>query len=196
MAEYEQIKTEVLVIGGGPAGMEAARVSAIRGHDVTLYEKSHRLGGLLPLAAMVKGAHPEDLNSLIDYHARQIKKLGVKIELGKEADPAVVERLKPDLIILDLYFRGEIRWDLLLEMKAFHPQVPVLIFTGCFPPEDLRVHFADAWVRKSLTFMELKQKITPLLDGFKEPEPVREIASAPLANEWFRRHISWRDSLA
>ena len=84
-----------------------------------------------------------------------------------------VERLKPDLIILDLYFRGEIRWDLLLEMKAFHPQVPVLIFTGCLPPEDLRVHFADAWVRKSLFFMELKQKITPLLDGFKEPGPVR-----------------------
>jgi len=43
-----------------------------------------------------------------------------------------VEWLKPDLIILDLYFRGEIRWDLLLEMKAFHPQVPVLIFTGAF----------------------------------------------------------------
>ena len=107
-----------------------------------------------------------------------------------------VERLKPDLIILDLYFRGEIRWDLLLEMKAFHPQVPVLIFTGCLPPEDLRVHFADAWVRKSLIFKELKQKITPFLDGFKEPEPVREIASAPLANEWVRRRISWRDSLA
>lgn len=107
-----------------------------------------------------------------------------------------VEWLKPDLIILDLYFRGEIRWDLLLELKAFHPQVPVMIFTGCLPPEDLRVYFADAWVRKSLTFMELNQKITPLLDGFKEPEPEREIASAPLANEWFRRHISWRDYLA
>jgi DNA-binding response OmpR family regulator len=84
-----------------------------------------------------------------------------------------VERLKPDLIIVDLYFRGEIRWDLLFEIKAFHPQVPVLIFTGCLPPKDLRVHFADAWVQKSLIFMELKQKITPLLYGFKEPEPVR-----------------------
>ena len=84
-----------------------------------------------------------------------------------------VERLKPDLIILDLYFRGEIRWDLLLEMKAFHPQVPVLIFTGCLPPEDLRVHFADAWVRKSLIFKELKQKITPFLDGSIKPEAVR-----------------------
>lgn len=84
-----------------------------------------------------------------------------------------VERFKPDLIILDLYCQGEIRWDLLLEMKAFHHHVPVMIFTGCPPPEDLLVHFADAWVRKSLFFMELNQKITPLLDGFKEPEPVR-----------------------
>ena len=84
-----------------------------------------------------------------------------------------VERLKPDLIVLDLYFRGEIRWDLLLEMKAFHPHVPVLILTGYLPPEDPRVHFADAWVQKSLIFMELKHKITPLLYGFKEPEPVR-----------------------
>jgi 2,4-dienoyl-CoA reductase (NADPH2) len=98
--EKAEKKKKVLIIGGGPAGMEAARVSALRGHDVTLYEKSHRLGGLLPLAAMVKGSHPEDLNCLIDYHGRQIKKLGVKIELGKEADPAMVERLKPDVVFL------------------------------------------------------------------------------------------------
>jgi 2,4-dienoyl-CoA reductase (NADPH2) len=98
--EKAEKKKKVLIIGGGPAGMEAARVSAIRGHDVTLYEKSHRLGGLLPLAAMVKGSHPEDLNSLIDYHERQIRKLGVKIELGKEVDLSVVERLKPDTVFL------------------------------------------------------------------------------------------------
>jgi 2,4-dienoyl-CoA reductase (NADPH2) len=98
--EKAEKKKKVLVIGGGPAGMEAARVSAIRGHDVTLYEKSPRLGGLLPLAAMVKGSHPEDLNSLIDYLERQIKKLGVKIELGKEVDLAEVERLKPDIVFL------------------------------------------------------------------------------------------------
>jgi 2,4-dienoyl-CoA reductase (NADPH2) len=48
----------------------------------------------------VKGTHPEDLNSLIDYLERQIKKLGVKIKLGKEVDLVVVERLKPDVIFL------------------------------------------------------------------------------------------------
>jgi 2,4-dienoyl-CoA reductase (NADPH2) len=98
--EKAKKKKKVLIIGGGPAGMEAARVSAIRGHDVTLYEKSKQLGGLLPLAAMVKGSHPEDLNSLINYHEYQIKKLGVKIELGREMDPGLVEKLKPDVVFL------------------------------------------------------------------------------------------------
>jgi len=93
-------RKKVLVIGGGPGGMEAARVSALRGHDVTLYEKGPKLGGLLQLAAMVKGPHPEDLPLLINYLEGQIRKLGVKIELGKEADLIDVDRLKPDVVYI------------------------------------------------------------------------------------------------
>jgi 2,4-dienoyl-CoA reductase (NADPH2) len=93
-------KKKVLVVGGGPAGMEAARVAAIRGHDVTLYEKTHKLGGSMPLAAMVKGTDQEDLPALIAYLERQVTKLGVKIELGKEADPSVVEKLRPDVVFV------------------------------------------------------------------------------------------------
>jgi 2,4-dienoyl-CoA reductase (NADPH2) len=93
-------KKKVLVIGGGPAGMSAARVSALRGHDVTLYEKSGMLGGLLPIASIVKGTHPEDLSLIIDYFSRQLSKLGVKVELGEEADLSVVDALKPDVVFL------------------------------------------------------------------------------------------------
>lgn len=93
-------KKRVLVIGGGPAGMSAARVSALRGHDVTLYEKSPALGGLLPVASIVKGNHPEDLSLITRYFSRQLEKLRVKVELGKEADLSTVDALKPDVVFL------------------------------------------------------------------------------------------------
>jgi 2,4-dienoyl-CoA reductase (NADPH2) len=93
-------KKKVLVIGGGPGGMEAARVAAIRGHDVTLYEKQAKLGGLLPIAAIVKGDHPEDVPLIAEYLDRQIHKLGVKVITGKAADMKTVEQIKPDVVFL------------------------------------------------------------------------------------------------
>jgi len=98
--EKAEEKKRVLVIGGGPGGMSAARVSALRGHDVTLYEKSTMLGGLLPLASIVKGSHPEDLSLIIDYFSHQLANLGVKVELGKEGDLSVVDAIKPDVVFL------------------------------------------------------------------------------------------------
>ena len=71
--------------------------------------------------------------------------------------------LRPDLIILDLYAKGEMLWDLLLNLKSAYPQIPILIFTASSYAEDLRSHLADAWVRKSFLFEELKQNIRPLL---------------------------------
>jgi len=87
----------VLVIGGGPAGMEAARVAALRGHEVILYEKEHKLGGLANLAAVVE-FYP--IAPFIRWLPDQIKKLGVKIVLGKEATSEVVEEIKPDVSVL------------------------------------------------------------------------------------------------
>lgn len=89
---------KVVVAGGGPAGMEAARVAALRGHDVTLYEKNRKLGGQLILAAIPP--HKLDINDLIAYQARQLKKNKVKVVLGKELTAAEVIRLKPDAVIV------------------------------------------------------------------------------------------------
>lgn len=60
----------VMVVGGGPAGMEAARIAAQRGHKVSLFERSGSLGGLLPTAESIKGPH-ENLSVLAAYLARQ-----------------------------------------------------------------------------------------------------------------------------
>ena len=93
-------KKKVMVVGGGPAGMEAARVAALRGHEVSLYEKERRLGGSLPVAATVKGLEIEDLPDLVRYLRAQLTRLNVRINTGTEVNKAFVEREKPDVLIL------------------------------------------------------------------------------------------------
>jgi 2,4-dienoyl-CoA reductase (NADPH2) len=93
-------KKRVVVVGAGPAGLEAARVSALRGHEVTLYDKLTKIGGLLPVAAMVKGTRQEDLPAMVRYYVRQLIKLGVQIRLGRAVGPAAIEEMKPDAVII------------------------------------------------------------------------------------------------
>ncbi len=92
------VKKRVLVIGGGPGGMEAARVTALRGHNVTLWERQAKLGGQLLLASMPPGK--DRLMQGIYYLERQLKKLKVEISLGQEADASSVAQLNPDVVIL------------------------------------------------------------------------------------------------
>jgi 2,4-dienoyl-CoA reductase-like NADH-dependent reductase (Old Yellow Enzyme family)/thioredoxin reductase len=90
---------KVMVIGGGPAGMEAARIAAARGHNVTLYEKSGALGGMLDFASRIKGPH-ENLEDLKNYLIRQQEVNGVTVVLNTEADAAFVDSESPDAVIL------------------------------------------------------------------------------------------------
>ena len=88
----------VMVVGGGPAGLESARVAALRGHDVTLYEIGRRLGGSAILASSLP--HKGEIAKLTKYLERQVSALGVKIVLGVEVTPQLVEKIKPDVVII------------------------------------------------------------------------------------------------
>lgn len=88
----------VLIVGGGPAGMKAAQIAAMRGHQVTLYEKGDRLGGQLNLASVTPSR--EELGTIVEDLSVQLRKFGVKIQLKEEATPSSVAKLKPDVVIL------------------------------------------------------------------------------------------------
>ena len=89
----------VMVVGGGPAGMEAARIAALRGHTVTLYEKSGILGGMLPFASAVKGPH-ENLDQLNAYLQKQLELAGVTVVTGTEVTADTVAQAAPDALVL------------------------------------------------------------------------------------------------
>jgi len=91
-------KKTVMVVGGGPGGMEAARVAALRGHEVTLYEKESELGGQLRIGSLAPGK--DKLNFIMEYYTHQLRKAGVKIELNKKADGDLVQKMKPDVVIV------------------------------------------------------------------------------------------------
>jgi len=91
-------RKKVCVIGGGPAGMQAAKIAALRGHMVILLEQSKRLGGqLIPAAIPPCKESMADLNN---YLASQMRKLGIQIRLGEKADVHYINELKPDAVII------------------------------------------------------------------------------------------------
>ena len=86
----------VVVVGGGPAGMEAARVATLRGHRVTLLERSDRLGGTLFFAAL---AYPEN-GQLLDYLVRQVRSLPIDIRYNTVATPELLREMRADVVIV------------------------------------------------------------------------------------------------
>lgn len=100
--EYPIIATKkpkkVFIIGGGPAGMEAARVASQRGHQVTLFEKGLKLGGQLLYAALPP--YKEEWNTLVNYLVVQLRKLNVEVRLNEECTVEIVVECRPDAVVL------------------------------------------------------------------------------------------------
>ncbi|MBJ19639.1 MAG: FAD-dependent oxidoreductase [bacterium] len=94
--EFSGIPRRVLIIGGGPSGLEAARLARLRGHAVVLCEKSAQLGGTLRFAALVY----EPNERLLDWLEGQVRKLGVEIRLETEVTLETIREIAPDEILV------------------------------------------------------------------------------------------------
>lgn len=86
----------VVVVGGGPAGMEAARIAAMRGHEVSLHEREHKLGGALFMASTV---HPDN-RPFLDFLRSEVERLPVSLHLGSELSPYQIAALDADAVIV------------------------------------------------------------------------------------------------
>jgi len=93
-----KVPKKVLIVGGGPGGLEAAIIAKQSGHDVVLAEKQEHLGGQLNYA--LKPPKKDRIEKLIDYFSNQVKKLGIKIYLGKYVTIDFVKEIKPDIIVM------------------------------------------------------------------------------------------------
>ena len=93
-----EVKKNVIVVGGGPAGILAAEGAAEVGHTVTLYEKEKKLGGAFKYAPIP--LEKTQMASLLSWHIARIRKLGVKIVTGKEFNADDYRTLKPDALII------------------------------------------------------------------------------------------------
>lgn len=98
--EIPRAKTgkRIVVVGGGPAGMEFARVASLRGHSVKLYEKDGELGGQINLITKVKSR--EEFGEVRRFREVMLRKQGVKIVLGTKIDEAALRKEDPDVAVI------------------------------------------------------------------------------------------------
>ena len=101
-------RKRVVIVGGGPAGLEAARVSALRGHEVILLEALDRLGGQVVLAAKAEWRH--DLLAVTGWLGEEVCHLGVDVRFSVYAEPETVVDLDPDVVVIATGGLPDLEW--------------------------------------------------------------------------------------
>jgi 2,4-dienoyl-CoA reductase-like NADH-dependent reductase (Old Yellow Enzyme family) len=165
---------KVVVVGGGPAGLEAARVCAERGHKVVLHEAADRLGGQVLIAA--RASWRKDLIGIIDWRSQELRRLGVDIRLNSFAELPDVLADAPDLVVIATGGTPDIEWipgaehctsiwDALTGNVSLGSEIIVYDGTGRHPApqfaefaaaqgRDVRLFSIDAQPAQELTYAE------------------------------------------
>jgi len=120
----------VLIVGGGPAGLEAARMAALRGHEVILCEKTDRLGGTLRFAALVY----EPNERLLDWLETEVRRLGIEIRLNTDVRVDLIRELSPDRVFIAVGGRRT------------RPRIPGVDQDHVFDGDDMRAVLAGSKV--------------------------------------------------
>ncbi len=162
---------EVVVIGGGVAGMEAAMTAALKGHHVSLYEKSDHLGGQWKLAAVPSAK--QDFTTLLIWLKRQLDKLHVEIHLNSEYTAEIANAEKPDVVIYaagstERMLKGEglegeniFKAQQILSGKTNTTGNNVVVIGGGSVGVETAVHMAQDF--KNVSILEVRDKIS--MDG-------------------------------
>lgn len=153
VARSDQPGRKVVVVGGGPAGLEAARVSAERGHVVVLFEAAAELGGQVLIGA--RGPWRQDLRGIVDWRSAEIDRLGVTVHINAMATSEDVLSLDPDVVVIatggvpDMDWIDGVEhcisaWDVLTGHVPLQQNVLVYDGTGRHPAPHVAVRAASA----------------------------------------------------
>lgn len=182
--EPAMIKKNILIVGGGPAGLEAARVSALRGHKVTLFEARDTVGGSLMIGGIPAFKH-DDLD-LVEWYQHQMKKLNVDVRLNEVATKEKIQELAPDAIFvaegstpIHLDLPGSENIPVNLADEVLKNQVSLgkecTIIGGGLVGSELALHLA------------LQGKKVTIIEAL--PEILRSGSPLPPMNEWMLRDL-------
>ncbi|MCL4235542.1 MAG: FAD-dependent oxidoreductase, partial [Deltaproteobacteria bacterium] len=178
----------VLVVGAGPAGLEAARVCRLRGHEVLIVEKRGEIGGQLHEAAAAP--MKTEIRNLIRYHERMVRELGISVRTGTEFSVATIDDWRPDVVILatgsvpvlppieGLYDHDHYIYDDVLLGRAYPAGERVALIGG--GAVGIEVAEALAHMGKRVTIVEMLKNLAADIEALVRKEVVPLIENHPL----------------